>query len=202
MRVSARTRANRANAKRSTGPKTKEGLNRSARNAHRHGLSIPAGILPEYSPAVNAYIELIVGESASKELRAAARVFAEAQTDIDRVRRARLALYADEDARTKKLPVREQLKTAIGLLDLQERIEAIPDDQRPIYELREGLLAVQEFLATFRLRPEVPTLEAGMDVLASKLAKLWRYERRALSRRSKAAKNLQLLNTVDDETDG
>ncbi len=193
MRLSARAKASRANAMRSTGPKSKEGKSRSAQNALKHGLTIPAAMLPEYAPAIEAYVAQLVTNAASDALRAAAIAYAEAQVDVDRVRRSRQALYADEEARKKKIPVRQQLNNAKRMLDLCERIEAIQDDLRPIYEFREGLPAVAEFLQTFRLTPETPTLEAGIGVLASKLCKLWRYERRALSRRDKAAKRFQAL---------
>ena len=151
-------------------------------------------MLPECSPAIEAYVELLVVRGAPDALTtAAATAFAEAQVDIDRVRRIRRALYTDEVARKKKAPLAQQLKSVNRLLDLCERIESIPDDAKPIYEFTEGLPAVAEFLRTFRLTPETPTLEAGMSNLASKLAKLWRYERRALSRRDKAAKRYQML---------
>ena len=195
MRVSARVRANRANAKRSTGPKTKAGKTRSALNAYKHGLSIPAGMVPECSPAVEAYVAELVGEGASAEIRAAAIAFGEAQADVDRVRRIRLELYKNGEARTKKMPASQKLKTAIGMLKIIDRINYIDslEDDRPIYEFREALPAVAEFLSSFKLNPGTPTLEGGMTVLAPQLARLWRYERRALSRRRKAGERLRLL---------
>ena len=41
MKTSARVRANRANALRSTGPKTNAGKSQVARNAVKHGLAVP-----------------------------------------------------------------------------------------------------------------------------------------------------------------
>lgn len=195
MRPSARVRANRLNAKRSTGPKSKEGKQRAALNALKHGLSIPVGMLPECSPAVKAYMSQLTEECDLEAIREAARLFAEAQVDIDRVRQVRRALYEDGDARTKQPPTGQQLKNAVAMLDLTERVEALPDTN-PIPEFREALPALVEFFRTFKLTPETPTLEAGMAILAPQLAKLWRYERRALSRRDKAGEKLKILYSV------
>ena len=45
--MSRRTSANRANASRSTGPRTASGRARSARNAVRHGLAVSVSAIPE-----------------------------------------------------------------------------------------------------------------------------------------------------------
>src|SRR5689334_22108550 len=42
----ARLRANRLNAQRSTGPRTKQGKAKSAQNPHRHGLCSESALLP------------------------------------------------------------------------------------------------------------------------------------------------------------
>src|SRR3954447_15388329 len=42
----ARLKANRLNAKKSTGPRTKEGKSKSSQNAHRHGLCSESPLLP------------------------------------------------------------------------------------------------------------------------------------------------------------
>lgn len=47
---SVRHRANRANARRSTGPRSAAGKTRSARNALRHGLAIPIHEMAELGP--------------------------------------------------------------------------------------------------------------------------------------------------------
>ncbi len=177
MRANARARANRLNAKRSTGPKSEDGKNRSALNALKHGLSIPVGMVPECSSAVQEYMSLLIEEGAPDAIRDTARIFAEAQVDIDRVRQVRRALYEDGDARTKKISTSQKLKTSIAMLDLVERIETLPDTS-PLPEFRDALPAVAEFLRTFKITPETPTLEAGMRTLAPQLAKLWRYEKR------------------------
>ena len=52
MTSTQRIKANRANAKTSTGPKTAQGKARAARNARRHGLSLSVLADPDYSAEV------------------------------------------------------------------------------------------------------------------------------------------------------
>jgi len=82
-------RANRANAHRSTGPKTKEGKARTAHNALRHGLSLPVLDDPVLAGEVEALAEHIAGDGAGSEIVALARLVAEAQMDVQRVRCSR-----------------------------------------------------------------------------------------------------------------
>jgi len=51
--------ANRANAKKSTGPRTPAGRAKSSRNAYRHGLSVPMQPEPQ---AVEALAKAIAGK--------------------------------------------------------------------------------------------------------------------------------------------
>ena len=61
--------ANRANAKKSTGPRTAAGRAKSSRNSYRHGLSLPMQPDPQ---AVDTLAKAIAGEAAGEvELRAA-----------------------------------------------------------------------------------------------------------------------------------
>ena len=82
--------ANRANARRSTGPKTAAGKVRSAGNARRHGLTAPLEV-----GALRAWYRLILADpSASPDplerdpCRRAARDLAEAEAQLQRVRLA------------------------------------------------------------------------------------------------------------------
>jgi hypothetical protein len=87
MRSPRKDKANRENARASTGPRTPEGKARSSRNARRHGLN--SSILSDHARAadVEALAHAIAG--ASPELLELARNVAEAQIDLGRVRRAR-----------------------------------------------------------------------------------------------------------------
>ena len=87
-------RANRANARASTGPKTMHGRIRSARNAVRHALSLPIYSDPALSEEVEALAREIAGTDANAEMQELARRVAEAQIDLRRVRDARHRLRA------------------------------------------------------------------------------------------------------------
>ena len=61
MTSDRRQRANRANAKSSTGPKTAAGKARAAQNAFRHGLNVPVLSDHLFAPEVEATARKICG---------------------------------------------------------------------------------------------------------------------------------------------
>jgi hypothetical protein len=87
---------NRANARASTGPKTRHGRARAARNALRHSLSVPISRNPLLSEEVETLAREIAGPDASPEIRGLAYQIAEAQIDLRRVRYARHELLSRE----------------------------------------------------------------------------------------------------------
>jgi len=88
--ISARKlRANRANARASTGPRTAAGKTSAAGNARRHGLSLPVLADPSRAAEVEALAQELAREGASPELQELAARIAEAQIELVRVRRAR-----------------------------------------------------------------------------------------------------------------
>ena len=80
--------ANRANAKKSTGPRTAAGSAKSSRNSYRHGLSVPMQPDPQ---AVEAVALAIAGKTAGEVELRAARALAEAQLELKRIRATRVA---------------------------------------------------------------------------------------------------------------
>src|SRR5262249_23650090 len=86
--------ANRANARASTGPKTRHGRAHSARNALRHALSLPVYSDRALCAEVEALAREIAGPDANAEMRELARRVAEAQIDLRRVRCARHRLLS------------------------------------------------------------------------------------------------------------
>jgi hypothetical protein len=78
--------ANRANARASTGPRTKHGKARSGRNARRHGLAVPVLVDTRVAAAAENLARAIAGPNASDEMMVMARRIAEAQMDLTRVR--------------------------------------------------------------------------------------------------------------------
>lgn len=86
--------ANRANAKRSTGPKTLAGKMASSRNAYRHGLSGPLRSDPVTSAKADVIARALAGEEADEDRLASAADFARAQLEVLRIRSIRNALMA------------------------------------------------------------------------------------------------------------
>lgn len=91
MKAFRRLIGTRANAHRSTGPKTVLGKMRSAKNSRRHGLSVPVSFDPELEPGVSELVVAIVGKTEDEKRLLLARRVAEAQIDLFRIQRARRA---------------------------------------------------------------------------------------------------------------
>ena len=85
----ARIAANRANSRKSTGPKTAAGKARVSRNARRHGLSRPLFCEGAFTPHAELLARQIAGEDACGERLALARNIAAAQLDLARIRIAK-----------------------------------------------------------------------------------------------------------------
>jgi hypothetical protein len=91
-----RRAANRANARGSTGPKTRDGKARSAQNGRRHGLRATLGT-PAYANEIDALARVIAGADAgARRLRLAYRIAA-AQIDLVRARRVRHGLLCEAE---------------------------------------------------------------------------------------------------------
>lgn len=92
--------ANRANAKRSTGPKTLAGKLKSSRNAVRHGLSGAMPLDARTLASINSIASALAGEDASQAQLISATEFAQAQLELLRVRSVRAkqteAIESDE----------------------------------------------------------------------------------------------------------
>ena len=89
MATDASIKANRTNARASTGPKTANGRARSAQNAFKHGLTLHIRFFPEFSAEIEALAREIVGPNAHAEIEGLARQVAEAHLDVCRVRQVR-----------------------------------------------------------------------------------------------------------------
>jgi hypothetical protein len=172
MSSDRQVRANRASARKSTGPKTGGGKACAAKNAVRHGLSIPASLDPSRQADVERLARLVAGPDANPSRLDAARRFAEAHIDLLRVRNARQMLLCDEKARVKP-PTTRQL---IYALKQDEHIRAGGEMDERTRKVAQAIFGVNE-------RGEHLTLVEGFDALTSQLMRLDRYERRALSRR-------------------
>ena len=72
MAAEKQMRANRENAKKSTGPKTEVGRAKSSRNALRHGLSLPMTFDAKTSAKADRIKQMLVAEEDGEAQRTAA----------------------------------------------------------------------------------------------------------------------------------
>jgi hypothetical protein len=191
MKLTARVRANRANARHSTGPKTPAGKTATSRNALRHGLAVPVATDPNLADEVERLAHMIAGEGANSFRLERARRVAEAQIDLLRVRRARSLLLDDARARAKP-PSGLELVHAVKQMT---RVDDKQPEQCDGYDDR--TLAVLRACSALNENGEPLRLEEGIETIAVQLARFNRYERRALSRRKWATRNFD--EGVSDE---
>ena len=164
-------RANRENARASSGPKTAAGRARSARNRLRHALSVPVSSNPALSEEVAALAREIAGPAANAEIQELARRVAEAQIDMRRVRYARHQLLCNALANPHyefRADTEEKFKVIKRLLT--RKLAEIP---APAF--------IEKYLNS---TPEGPAkLATILSEETKRLVTMDRYERRALSRR-------------------
>ena len=123
--------ANRANARRSTGPRTAAGKATSRLNATRHGLSTSAAALPEFAADVARLTQVIAGDEGDPAVREAAARIAGAAVDIARIRRLRAEttarILAEPELPAVPPPVR---RTAAALSAVGARLQrSLPRSQ-------------------------------------------------------------------------
>jgi hypothetical protein len=112
--------ANRANAKKSTGPKTAAGRLKSSRNAFRHGLSLPLWLDVETSAKADAIARTLTRNQTDEQQLAAATEVAQAQLELLRIRKVRAELMAEVDLASLDLNHLRRL----AALDRYERLAA------------------------------------------------------------------------------
>ena len=174
-------RANRANAKSSSGPKTAAGKARAAQNAFRHGLNVPVRSDPLLSPEIEAMARGISGRYADDKTMEEARRIAEAQCDLNRVRNRRRLLITPFLVNPYFVPRHIRRLRLWGLhLALGARFRVLPIEAHKI-----EVHKIKELFS-----PMPPESEEKLATIlrqkTSELAALDRYERRALSRRKAA----------------
>jgi len=91
--------ANRRNARKSTGPRSGGGKNRSSRNAYRHGLTVSITSSQGFAKQLDKLAREIAGDTEDPLLLERARTIAQAELDLVRVRRAKVALIERASAR-------------------------------------------------------------------------------------------------------
>lgn len=88
MATEAQKRANRANAMRSTGPRSRAGKAQVARNALRHGLAVPVTAVPDFGGSIARLAELLAGSIGAARYNEAFAV-AVSMIELERVERTK-----------------------------------------------------------------------------------------------------------------
>jgi len=187
MTSARKIKANRANARASTGAKTVHGKARAAQNARRHGLSLSVLENPILSAEAENLARKIAREGATHEILNLARRVAEAQIDLIRIRQARHDLLS-RDLNDLEFRPRSYFKDADALRKMlvghMRRFGPDAVLPPPVAELARH---------TLHWKPQGAEKFAYIvSDLAPKLAALDRYERRALSRRKFAIRALDM----------
>jgi len=84
--------ANRRNARKSTGPRSGTGKKRASRNAYRHGLTLNITSTAAFAKQLDKLVRKIAGNTENAIALERARAIAQAELDLARVRRAKVAL--------------------------------------------------------------------------------------------------------------
>jgi hypothetical protein len=167
--------SNRNNSRRGRGPRTAAGKTTSSRNALRHGLAISVLNEPAICAEIETLARAIAGNGADNFQLSQARIIATAQLDLLRVHSAKVALMNSKIGGA----ILSRDGTDDVMLDLQSddaRLEA----GNPSCETK----VIQEFA-------RVSTIEVLQG-----LAKLHRYEGRAISRRRRAMRALLAYHRI------
>ena len=167
--------ANRRNARKSTGPRSGGGRNRASRNAYRHGLTLSIASTTEYANQLETLARKIAGDTTDAVKLERARTIAQAEFELARVRRAKVALIERASAFGEFDPPRPTVSQLIRHLNAIQVGRFV--DPKPI-----------DASATMPSQEPHRWAEAIRRVLPE-LCKLERYERRAAARRDRAVVN-------------
>ena len=146
------TRANRANAKASTGPRTPVGKARSSRNARKHGLSV-TDRNPQTNEVADHLAEMILGDVAVDPTmldaaRAAARAIAEIHLDLRRILECKNAVIKGSMAGSTDVSRADAPIQARVMPDLLEALERLERYERRAFSRRKTAIRWFESLAS------------------------------------------------------
>ena len=174
--------ANRRNACKSSGPCSGAGKNRSSRNAYRHGLTASIPSTAAFAKQRYKLAREIAGNTEDPILLERARAIAQAELDLARVRRAKVALI--------------ERASAFGELDpprlTSQQFRFVMAQIRAFNAGVQGTITFPEPIdssATMPSQQPDRSVEAVRRVLPE-LRKLDRYERRAAAQRERAVLDL------------
>ena len=205
MATEAQIAANRRNANRSTGPRSAAGKARVARNAFRHGLAARLVAGTPSAARVRQLADALLGAGPhSEESRALAWIAAEAQQAIEQATDARSLIFK------RTAPTVQPIRTAGARKNLEQIKRTIAGLEAPAAELvgQRTLRSWADFVAFKEAEESAwqPHTEAERQAVilaevAPRLLRLDRYQKRALSRRRRALRDLQDLQHRDSATE-
>jgi hypothetical protein len=174
--------ANRRNARKSTGPRSDAAKKRASRNAYRHGLASSAASCAATANWLEEFARKIAGDSTNEIILEHARGAAQAELDLARVRRVKVAVI--------------QRVAALGALDPPPAFGALAAEMRYLKSIlsaraRPILPERIDPSATMPAQEPERTAEAVRRALPE-LLKLNRYESRAVARRDRAIREITI----------
>ena len=170
--------ANRRNARKSTGPRSGAGRKRASSNAYRHGLSLSITSTAAFAKQLDKLARKIAGNTDDAITLERAGAIAQAELDLARVRRAKVALI--------------ERASAFGEFDPPRSFTSVTRIIRFLNAFYPGRVALPKPLdssATMPRQEPGRSAEAIRRVLPD-LRKLDRYERRAAAQRERAVLDL------------
>jgi hypothetical protein len=170
-----------------------------AQNAFKHGLSVSAESLSQYSSEIDNYLHQLIDDQTPEAAKEEALIIAYAQVDIDRARRIRLSLYNNPTARVKKPTQREADRIFNAQVRFVDSLYFYNEETGQAHFFIKMPEKIEEGEVLFSLDKKDVSLEEGVGVLAPTLSKLWRYESRALTRRDKAIKRFRAARETKSE---
>jgi hypothetical protein len=166
--------ANRRNARKSTGPRSGAGKKRASRNAYRHGLTLSITSTAAFAKQLDKLARKIAGNTDDAIVLERARAIAQAELELARVRRAKVALIERASAFGEFDPPQLTVTQMIRILNAFDRYGRVIVP-KPI-----------DALATMPSQEPDRSAEAVRRVLPD-LRRLERYERRSAARRDQVA---------------
>jgi len=177
--------ANRRNARKSTGPRSGAGRKRASRNAYRHGLTLNITSTAAFAKQLDKLARKIAGDTKDAITLERARAIAQAELDLARVRRAKVALIERASAFGEFDPPQLTVTQIVRILRAFDRGDSLIVS-KPI-----------DALATMPSQEPDRSAEAIRRVLPD-LRKLDRYERRAAAQRDRAVRGSYGRRNSDD----
>jgi hypothetical protein len=188
--------ANRRNARKSTGPRSRAGKRRASGNAYRHGLASSRSLDAETARQRDQLARQIAGDTQSEVILELAHSAAEAELDLARVRMSQVGLINRVYADGTLDPDADQnaMMKAMG-----KQLDAW---RRHVKPLLRGVAVppfpMKDFVLPAKTMPTLPserTPEAVRRALPE-LVKLNRYQVRAASRRNRAIKEIVKIKST------